>query len=722
MNNDNPHHVPPIWSRPLEWIRTGLCSYSQIYFARSPITGLMFLLSTFIVPEHGISGAIGIVVTNFWARVLGRPEQHIAEGFYGFNGLLVSLAIGLYFRFTLQFFGLLVLATFLTVIVAATMREISERYLGIPVLSLPFVIATWIALLATRRFAGVEVTIEPVLVSPLGAGVLPTFAELYLRSLGAAFFQLSVVSGALIFVGLVWFSRWAAILSVIGFACGYGVYVGLGGNSADLFEEFVGFNFILTAIAVGGIWIVLGPFSMIFAGLGGAVSAVLSAAMLSILGQLGLPILASPFIFTTQLLLFVIIIRRQRGRLARVQSGWDSPEENLSRTIYSELRYPDPAKPMVFLPIMGKWTVTQGPNGEFTHQGLWSHAWDFEVEDDSGSTFRSVGGALEDYYAFNGVVIAPLEGKVVRVVNHVDDHPIGEVDTVNNWGNLVIIWHRDAVYSALCHFKKGSIVVTEGETVTAGQILGRVGNSGRSPRPHLHYQLQSSMEIGAPTCYGEFIHYTVFEKGSVKYTTHGAPEKGTVLSAMTVDDFVRRSIVFTPGKKWHWRVRWNGKSTEEVWQSEIDPLGSRTLRELNGSARLWFFADDHYTTALNYRGGAKKLLGMLYLGAPRVPYTNGRELFWSDVPSVKAFTPLINNLVHELILPFSHIQAVKTESRLEKRGASIVLVTSLLAGARLFSSRFLPENIEIEFTAGEGPTAIRAFKNGALYIEAELVK
>lgn len=721
MTTDNKHGGSNTARRLAGWLKAGLSAYSQIYFARNHISGLLFLAATFIVPEHGIAGAIGVLTANFWAFVLGRPRQHIAEGFYGFNGLLVSLAIGLYFRFNWQFLCLLMLSTLFTVIIAAAMRNISERYLGVPVLSLPFVLATWVALLATRRFGAIEVTIETVLVGHLGQGLLPPVVELFLRSLGAAFFQLSVVSGALVFIGLLVFSRWAAILSIIGFVCGYGVYVGLGGNPSDLFEEFIGFNFILTAIAVGGIWIVLGPYSMIFAALGGALSAVLAAAALSTLSHFGLPVLALPFIAATQLLLFVVIIRPQRGQLEIVRSGFESPEQNLNRTVYQNLRYPDPTVPVVYLPVMGRWTVSQGPSGEFTHQGLWAHAWDFEVKDENGLAYRNSGKALEDYHAFNGVVMCPLEGKVVRVVNHLEDQAVGEVDTVNNWGNLVIICHRDNIYSALAHLKKGSIVVQEGDTVTTGQILGRVGNSGRSLTPHLHFQLQSSMEIGAPTLYGEFIHFLTYKDDSVKYMTHGIPEKDTHLSSMNVDDVVRRSLFFPPGKTWHWNVSWNGRNSEEFWVSEIDSLGARSIREQNGRAKLWFFSDDHYTTVLDYRGPRTKLLGMLYLGAARVPYANDLPMSWSDVPSINPFMPGVNRMVHDLILPFFHIRAVTTESRLKKSGDTVVLRTTLDSGSTFVSTRVLPDTVEITFVAGVGPTQIRAFKNGNVFVSAELL-
>jgi murein DD-endopeptidase MepM/ murein hydrolase activator NlpD len=44
----------------------------------------------------------------------------------------------------------------------------------------------------------------------------------------------------------------------------------------------------------------------------------------------------------------------------------------------------------------------------------------------------------------------------------------------------------------------GSVAVEEGEVVTSGVLIGRVGNSGNSEAPHLHLHVQSASESGIP--------------------------------------------------------------------------------------------------------------------------------------------------------------------------------------------------------------------------------
>ena len=57
--------------------------------------------------------------------------------------------------------------------------------------------------------------------------------------------------------------------------------------------------------------------------------------------------------------------------------------------------------------------------------------------------------------------------------------------------NFVEITHSDGSRAIYGHLKNGSVAVSRGQTVTAGQQLGVVGSSGRSSRPHLHFEFRS---------------------------------------------------------------------------------------------------------------------------------------------------------------------------------------------------------------------------------------
>ena len=57
-------------------------------------------------------------------------------------------------------------------------------------------------------------------------------------------------------------------------------------------------------------------------------------------------------------------------------------------------------------------------------------------------------------------------------------------------GNGVVLRHENGWETQYCHLRKGSIAVTEGQEVTAGEVLGQVGMSGRAAFPHVHLSVQ----------------------------------------------------------------------------------------------------------------------------------------------------------------------------------------------------------------------------------------
>jgi peptidase M23-like protein len=102
-------------------------------------------------------------------------------------------------------------------------------------------------------------------------------------------------------------------------------------------------------------------------------------------------------------------------------------------------------------------------------------------------------------------IIAPASGTVTYARNDVPDNPHPGKDTglynalhdpiMANGGNCVMIDHGNSEYSVMMHMQQGSVTVKVGERVAAGQVIGKLGNSGNAFGPHLHYQLQSGPRL-----------------------------------------------------------------------------------------------------------------------------------------------------------------------------------------------------------------------------------
>ena len=54
-------------------------------------------------------------------------------------------------------------------------------------------------------------------------------------------------------------------------------------------------------------------------------------------------------------------------------------------------------------------------------------------------------------------------------------------------GNFVVVRHAGGEYSHYAHLAEGSVRVKPGDEVVRGQALGRLGHTGNSTEPHLHF-------------------------------------------------------------------------------------------------------------------------------------------------------------------------------------------------------------------------------------------
>ena len=88
----------------------------------------------------------------------------------------------------------------------------------------------------------------------------------------------------------------------------------------------------------------------------------------------------------------------------------------------------------ISLPFLGKWTVSQGHEGEHTHKDSYRHAWDFVITDLDGKQFSGKGDYAEDYYCFDKPVLAPADGTVEYIIDNIEDNIIGDTNVKDNWG------------------------------------------------------------------------------------------------------------------------------------------------------------------------------------------------------------------------------------------------------------------------------------------------
>jgi len=157
----------------------------------------------------------------------------------------------------------------------------------------------------------------------------------------------------------------------------------------------------------------------------------------------------------------------------------------------------------LILPFEDEWLVFWGGDTKEENYHVESSAqkgaFDFLIKDQEGKSFRNEGKANEDYYAFGKRIISPADGVVILVVDGVKDNIPGKLNPIYLPGNSVIIKTDNNEFLFFAHFIKNSIVVSEGQIVKQGHLLGLCGNSGNSSEPHLHFHIQNVEDMNEAT-------------------------------------------------------------------------------------------------------------------------------------------------------------------------------------------------------------------------------
>ncbi len=99
---------------------------------------------------------------------------------------------------------------------------------------------------------------------------------------------------------------------------------------------------------------------------------------------------------------------------------------------------------------------------------------------------------LSSYPFFGDEVISATAGRVARVVNGYPETPPGALPpstAAGAGGNYVSVAIGGGRYALYAHLQPGSIKVKVGDRVRVGEQIARLGSSGNSNAPHLHFQL-----------------------------------------------------------------------------------------------------------------------------------------------------------------------------------------------------------------------------------------
>ncbi|MGD1917927.1 MAG: urea transporter [Pleurocapsa sp.] len=327
----------------LDFINYNLRGIGQVIFVNNPISGLLILLALFIQsPWVGLMSLIGVVSSTASAIALGLNRDTIRNGIFGYNGILVGAALA---TFGSSGRGSWNFVWAIAFIVFSVLTTVMQKTFGVwwantfrsPHLTLPFNIATLLFLslitfIPQSVFKLGEALIAPSIPNFWSADKLITALPI---SFGQVFLADKLIAGSLVLLAVAICTPFGALVGLTGAFLGIAVGAILGIVPPDIYAGLWGYNSVLAAMAIGGIF--YAPNIRSFAiGSGCALLSTLIIPMLGIVAKpLGLPVLTLPFCLVT--IAFFILLSRSLPSLVPVAlHSVTSPEAHRHRFLLAK--------------------------------------------------------------------------------------------------------------------------------------------------------------------------------------------------------------------------------------------------------------------------------------------------------------------------------------------------------------------------------------------------
>ena len=299
----------------LRFVDINLRGVGQVMFQDNPLSGLLFLAAiawgSWVAgaPEVLFGCVLALVAATLMAQWLRADARSLAAGLYGYNAALVGLALPTFLQPSPLLWAYVVLGAAVSVVCMLGTVNVTRAW-SVSALTFPFVLTTWLLLLATYGFAGLPGAALPFAnavapIDPAAANLLdPTgFASGVLHSVSQVFLKGDGVSALLFLAGLAVSSLPAAAFGLGGALLAVASAHALGAESELVSAGLMGFSPVLTAIALGAVFYAPSPRVVAYAALGTVFTVIVQGAMNVLLTPFGIPTLTAPFVLATWLFL-----------------------------------------------------------------------------------------------------------------------------------------------------------------------------------------------------------------------------------------------------------------------------------------------------------------------------------------------------------------------------------------------------------------------------------
>ncbi len=611
-----------------------LDGYGSFFSLDKTLSKLLLFVVSFLIPATGLMGMLGGLFVIALRRLFSLPRDY--ERLDTVNGILLGMLLGSLYAFSWQSVFVLFLGATLVIVAGAVLQDSLTRVFKLPLLGMPYVVAAYLLLPLGYN------VLAPANHQIVFAGFENSFlsAFKFLAPFGAVYYSGTALGGILTFLAFAISSRYLALIGLAQIVVCLLIFRTLNLSGTDSLLYLVAqMNAVLTACIIGGLYTVPGKRSIAVALSSGIVACFLTISFNQVMWILHLPALALPFVVTT----YAVILAfspQQGGPWARF---WlTNPclaETSIEQMKIAHVRGVDPRSVALKAPFAGAWQVYQGFDGAHTHKGSLRYALDF-FQFENGVSYKDDGLGVSDFYCYAKPVLSPAYGRVYECFDSFTDDLPGQVDTVNSFGNYIVIEIGFWKYVVLAHLQKDSMRVKAGDYLVPGQVLALCGNSGRSPQPHVHMHVQESPRLGSRTLPFHLTDVIVPDEGSAYYALNVIPKEKQTVIAPIRNHALKKAFKLSVGSRLEFDCRVgknNAAETKCYLETALDPFGQFYLFSDKG-ASVAFTLNDDLVAFHNRAGKPDSLLDAFVLAVGLTPFVEA-VTNWQDLTPIK-FLPL----------------------------------------------------------------------------------
>ncbi|KUL33887.1 urea transporter [Streptomyces sp. NRRL F-4489] len=278
---------------------------AQVDFLPSALAGLVFTAALCAAGwQYGLYGLIGTAAGTGTARLLGVDRDRVTAGLEGFNACLVGVACAVFLDAGHLSTLLIAVAASaaVTVVTAATARVLGTW--GLPTFTLPFCLTASALTVAAPSFRHVwhlEGGLAALPRTPSGPTAL-SFTDLwhaFFTNVGEIFLMPQWYVGLIFLVGIFVADRRLGALACAGSAVAILTSWLLGAPADQVRQGLMGYDAVLVAMALGGVFLVTDAWSVGYALAGAVTSTVLSPALGALFAPSGGHAFTWPFVLVS---------------------------------------------------------------------------------------------------------------------------------------------------------------------------------------------------------------------------------------------------------------------------------------------------------------------------------------------------------------------------------------------------------------------------------------